>query len=257
MVLTDKVAALGDRTPHDLGGNIMRHALGLFGGALVGLCAVAALEGSARAQEAYLRTAVPAPANAFELQLSAGYTQGFGNIVPNHSIGDVAGAGLGFTVAIAYRYTPHLSFDLEGQYQAFTSSNFGTSEGLDTNVGVTLHGAPHRRGDPWLRLATGYRWVWLSSVLPVAFANEPIGANVTFSGFDLINARIGYDVRSSGAVAWAPLVGATLQTFVWANGGALSSVQWGTYIYAGLQARFDAGGSRSNVATARSGFAAE
>jgi hypothetical protein len=236
----------------------MRHALGLFGGALLGLCGVAALEGRAHAQEAYFRSAVPAPSNAFELQLSAGYTQGFGNIFPNHSILDVAGAGVGFTVAVGYRYTPHISFDLEGQYQAFGSENFGTSQGIDTNVGVTVHGAPHRRGDPWLRLATGYRWVWLSNSIPGPFGAEPIGTNISFAGWDIINARIGYDIRSSSGLAWAPVIGANLQTFIWANSTALSPIQWGTFVYAGLQARFDAGGTRSDVAsTSHSGFAIE
>ena len=81
--------------------------------------------------------------------------------------------------------------------------------------------------------------------------------NVGFSGWDVINARIGYDIRSSGGVAWAPFLGANLQTFIWANSTALSTVQWGTYLYAGLQARFDAGGSRTNVASTHSGFSAE
>ena len=44
----------------------MRHALGLFGGALLGLCASAALESNALAQETYLRAPVPAPSRAFE-----------------------------------------------------------------------------------------------------------------------------------------------------------------------------------------------
>jgi hypothetical protein len=235
----------------------MRHALGLFGGALLGLCGVAAVEGSAHAQEAYFRSAVPAPSHAVELQLSAGYTQGFGNIFPNHSILDVAGAGVGFTVALGYRLTPLLSFDAEGQYQAFSSESFGTSQGVDTNVGVTLHATPHRRGDPWLRLATGYRWVWLSSAIPGPFGGEPNGSNLSFAGWDVINARIGYDIRTSGGLAWAPVLGANLQTFMFANSTALSTVQWGTFIYAGLQARFDAGGTRSDVATSHSGLAFE
>jgi hypothetical protein len=239
----------------------MRHALGLFGSALLaaplGLGGVTALESSAHAQEAYLYNAVPAPSKAFELQLSAGYTQGFGNIFPNHAINDVAGAGLGVTAAIGYRYSPLVSFELEGQYQAYTSENFGTSDGLDMNVGVTLHGRPHRRGDPWLRLATGYRWLWLSNAIPGPFGGETFTGNVGFSGWDVINLRLGYDVRSSGGVAWAPIVGANLQTFVWANSTALSTVQWGTFIYAGLQARFDAGGTTTSTASAHSGLSAE
>jgi hypothetical protein len=234
----------------------MRYALGFVGSALLGLCGVMALESNAAAQESYFRSAVPAPTKAFELQMSAGYTQGFGNIVPGHAIDDVAGAGLGITAALGYRFTPHVSLDVEGQYQAFISENFGTSQGLDVNVGATLHGAPHRRGDPWLRLATGYRWLWLSNATPGIIGVRAVGDTVSFSGWDVINARIGYDIRSSGGVAWAPFVGANLQTFIWANTVALPTMQWGTFVYVGLQARFDTGGARS-VASAHKGFAVE
>ena len=121
---------------------------------------------------------------------------------------------------------------------------------------MTLHGRPYHRGDPWLRLATGYRWLWLSNATPGNFTVETLGQTVGFSGWDVINARIGYDIRSSAGVSWAPFVGANLQSFVWANTTALSTVQWGTFIYAGLQARFDAGGTRS-VANAHEGFSFE
>ena len=170
----------------------------------------------------------------------------------------MAGAGLGLTAAIGYRATPRVSFELEGQYQAYTSENAGTSQGLDTNVGVTLHARPTRAG-----LTRGCAWPpatgGLGSTTP---SPGPSGLGTcsprpSFSGWDVINARIGYDIRSSGAVAWAPVVGANLQTFVGANSTALSTVQWGTFIYAGLQARFDAGGTSRDTGMAKSGFSAE
>ena len=236
----------------------MRHALGLLGSVMLGLGGVAALESNADAQETYFSSPVPAPTKAFELQLSAGYTQGFGNVFPNHGINDVAGAGVGLTAALGYRFTPLVSLDLEGQYQAFSSENFGTSEGLDLNVGATFHGRPYHRGDPWLRLATGYRWLWLSNATPGDFTVVTLGQTVGFSGWDIINARIGYDIRPSAGLSWAPFVGANLQTFIWANTTALSTVQWGTFVYAGLQARFDEGGTRSGAnANAHEGFSFE
>jgi hypothetical protein len=256
MVLTAKVAVRNRRRMTWEGTN-MRHALGLFGSAMLGLCALTALESNAHAQESYFRAPVPAPSRAFELQLSAGYTQGFGNIFPNHAINDVAGAGLGITAALGYRYTPRVSFEVEGQYQAYSSENFGTSQGVDLNLGVTLHGTPYHRADPWLRLATGYRWLWLSNAVPGPFVEGTFTDNIGFSGWDVINARLGLDVRSTAGVAWAPFIGANLQTFIWANSTALSTVQWGTFLYAGLQARFDAGGSRASTASARGAFTAE
>jgi hypothetical protein len=222
----------------------MRHALGWVSSALLGLCAVMACESRARAQESYFRTPVPAPKNAFEFQLSGGYTQGFGNVFPNHGIIDVAGAGFGLTATIGYRMSSVVSWDLEGQYQAFSSENFGTAQGLDVNVGATLHARPSHRGDPWLRLATGYRFLFISETIPGPGGFGTLNGNVDFHGWDVINARIGYDIRSSANLAWAPIVGANLQTFIWANSTLLSTVQWGTFIYAGLQARFDVGGPR-------------
>jgi hypothetical protein len=228
----------------------MKQGIGILSGASLALVATFAAC-SASAQESYFRTPVPAPSRAFELQLSGGYTQGFGNIFPGHSILSAAGAGVGLTAAVGYRATPVMSLEIEGQYQAYSSGNVGTSQGLDTNIGVTLHGRPFHRGDPWLRLATGYRWVWVSDVITGRFGGLALSGTVGFSGWDIINARIGYDIRSSGNVAWAPFVGANVQTFIWANTTPMSTAQWGTYIYAGLQARFDAGGFRSQVASTR------
>jgi hypothetical protein len=235
----------------------MRHAYKYLSGVLGlgGVVAGALVAPSAMAQESYFQTPVPPPSRAFELQMSGGYTQGFGNVFPNHSILDVAGAGLGLTAAIGYRATPVVSFDLEGQYQAFSSQNAGTAQGLDANIGVTVHARPSHRGDPWLRLGTGYRWVWVNSA-PVGRFGDEIG-NIGFSGFDIVNARIGYDIRPSAGVAWAPVLGANLQTFIWANSTSLSTVQWGTFVYAGLQARFDAGGNRGGYARATNGHETE
>ncbi len=200
------------------------------------------LEPPAAAQEAYLQTRVPPPTHAFELQVSGGYTQGFGNIIPDRAILDAAGAGLGLTASLGYRASARASIEVEGQYQAFASENAGTSQGLDLNVGTTLHFLPTRRGDPWVRLGTGFRWLWVNDATPGPIGYGALGGNVGFSGFDLLNVRVGYDIQAWNGVSWAPILGANLQTFVWANSTPLAQVQWGTFLYAGLQARFDAGG---------------
>jgi hypothetical protein len=234
----------------------MRHAFSwtrasLALGTLLGTVGgTAALEGTAAAQEGYLQRPVPTPAHAFELQISGGYTQGFGNIFPNHGIVDAAGAGFGITASAGYRASRFISVEAEGQYQAYASENLGTADGLDLNIGATLHLRPSFGGDPWVRLGTGYRWVWVNQAVPGPGGFTTLVGNVGFGGFDIINARVGYDIRASSNFAWAPIVGANLQTFVWANSTPLSSVQWGTFIYAGVQARFNAGGRRENVASA-------
>ncbi len=221
----------------------MRYTAALLGTGLIGFGVMSwSSSGHAQEEEANYQHTIPAPSNAFELQLSTGYTQGLGNIAPNRPIIDVAGAGIGFTADVGYRATKHTSIGLEGQYQAFTAENSSSAQGLDLNVGVTLHAMPESRGDPWLRLGAGYRMLWQTN------PNGPLGfeqANTTnmFHGFDIVNARIGYDIRASNGVAFAPIVGANLQSFVWENSTALSKAQFGTFLYAGLQGRFDAGGS--------------
>ncbi len=100
-------------------------------------------------------------------------------------------------------------------------------------------------GDPWLRLGTGYRMVW--DVNPVGAPNT---TNM-FNGFDLVTGKVGYDFRVSPNVAFAPVVGADLQTFVWRDATPLSRAQVGTFIYAGLQARFDTSSSSSDTSVAR------
>jgi len=220
----------------------MRYTTALLGTTLIGLGVVSWASKAHAQEEAYFQHTLPAPSNAFELQLSTGYTQGLGNIAPNRPIIDVAGAGIGFTADVGYRASAHASIGLEGQYQAFTAENSSSAQGLDLNVGVTLHATPESRGDPWLRLATGYRMLWQANPTgPLGF--EMANTTNMFHGFDIVNARIGYDIRASNGVAFAPMVGANLQSFVWENSTALSKAQFGTFLYAGLQGRFDAGGS--------------
>ena len=211
----------------------MRYAKMSFGAALLA-AGVLTWGSSAHAQErSYLLQQVPAPSNAFELKIGAGYTQGLGNIAPSTPIVRVAGAGIGVSADFDYRWSPAASFGLEAQYQEFTAENNTGSRGLSMNVGITTHFSPHLRGDPWFRLGTGYRLLW--DVQPFG---SP-GTTNMFHGFDAATVKIGYDIRPTPDVAFAPVIGADLQIFVWENANALSSAQLGTFIYGGLQGRFD------------------
>jgi hypothetical protein len=219
----------------------MRQNIARVGAALV--CAGAVTSVSvARAQEApYSEQRVAAPANAFELKVNAGYTQGFGMIAPGRSIPDVAGAGFGVGVDADYRGNPTWSVGVQGEYQEFASRPLDTAaRGLAGNIGATYHAMPFLRGDPYLRLGTGYRLLWQ--------VNPPGAPTALLHGFELAKATIGYDVRVSSDVALAPQVGADLNLFVWQNqngtNSALSTAQVGTFIFAGLQGRFDMGGTK-------------
>ena len=187
--------------------------------------------------------AVPAPSNAFELQVGTGYTQGWGNLFPAQDIEDIAGAGIGVGGAFGYRANPWMSVDAEGQYQQYHAENSSSSNGITANVGVTLHGHPQTRVDPFLRLATGWRWVGQHNPTgQFGFLNT--NSTNWFHGWEVAAARIGVDFRASEGVAIAPVVGADLQSFIWENGSSLGTWQWGSFIYGGVQGRLDFGGSK-------------
>jgi hypothetical protein len=187
--------------------------------------------------------------------VGTGYTQGFGMITPNVGIPSVAGAGIGVNGDIAYRINPHASIGVAGQYQEFTSENNSASRGFAGNLGITYHGTPLLRGDPWVRFGAGYRMLW--SVNPVG----PLGVSgptVLVHGFELAALNIGYDVRLSEGVAIAPMIGADLTMFLWQDTSAfgnhaLSSAELGTFVFAGIQGRFNAGPTTASSRTATSG----
>ncbi len=221
--------------------------------------AVSALAGStfcatAAAQEAntYLGEHLRAPKNTLELKIGTGYTQGFGNIAPGRSLPDVAGAGIGAQLDLDYRINHHWSIGVEGQYQEFTSEQNSSSRGMAANLGATYHLSPILRGDPWIRIGTGYRLLWEQE------PNGAVGVSQLRHGFELGAAKVGYDVRVSEDVAIAPVIGADLNVFLWENpsaasNGALTSGQVATFIYAGMQGRFDFGGVKREepLSTAR------
>jgi hypothetical protein len=208
----------------------------------------ASVPGSAEAQEVqWVRPAepqemrwerqLPAPDNNFELKVGAGYTQGFGMAVPGRGIPNVAGAGVGVPVDLDWRTSPRWSWGLQGEYQEFANELNTAARGLVGNLGVTYHSSPFTTSDVWLRLAAGYRLLW---------SVDPPGAPTTLiHGFEIAKLTVGWDIRMSSGVAIAPTVGADVNLFLWETAAgrtiAMRSAQAGSFLFAGIQARFDAG----------------
>ncbi len=218
--------------------------------AMAGAIALAStLSASAYAQERgepYLEQRLPAPSHALELKVGSGYTQGFGNVAQDRTVGDVAGAGLGVDAEVDWRISRPWSVGVGGQYQEFSSAQNSSSRGFDVNVGGTYHFEPLLRGDPWVRFATGYRFLYENNP-----TSDTLASTVLRHGFEPIAAKIGYDVRVSEDVALAPVVGADLSVFTWEtgsniNGHTQTPSHVATFIYAGVQGRFDIGGERSD-----------
>lgn len=215
----------------------MRCTIALMNSSMLALSAVA-WGSMADAQEApQWRYQLPAPSNAFELKLGTGYTQGLGYVAPGLNMGSVAGAGIGASMDLDYRMTSFESAGLEAQYQEFTAENDGASRGLAASLGVTFHARPESRGDPFFRIGAGYRLLW--DVHPTS---APTATNL-YHGFDVLTGKLGYDFRASRDVAIAPVIGADLQTFIWENSNPLTTTKLATFIYGGLQGRFDTFGT--------------
>lgn len=212
-------------------------------GALVALSLSTSFASAQEIGASSLGSPVQAPSNALELKVGAGYTQGFGRTAPTRTLPEVGGAGGAIGAEIDYRINPKWSVGVESQYYDLANSENTSARGLVGNLGATYHFLPSQFGDPFARLGTGYRFLW---------ENEPNGVTNTTvlrHGFELAALKVGYDVRLTEDFALAPVVGADLNMFLWekatgTNGGALASSEWGTFVYAGFQGRFDIGGTR-------------
>lgn len=213
--------------------------------------------GSAFAQEmerpTYMTAPVRAPRNAFEIGVSTGYTQGFGNITENEEIPgaetrlrDLSGPGIGVGLDLAWRATPAFSLGVHGQYQELSVDDRPGADmdvrGMTSSLVGTFHLAPYQRVDPFVGIGAGYRMLWTEQA--------GAGNDVLSHGFQLAKVNLGFDMRLSDSVAIAPTIGADLNMFVWQNpeGSAgderIEDMGLNTFIYAGVLGRFDLGGAR-------------
>jgi outer membrane protein W len=194
----------------------------------------------------YMRRGVAAPRNAFEIGVDTGYTQGFGNIQRNLGVGDRADAGIAFGLDMGWRASPVFYLGAHGDYQSYNADDRlseGTSmRGVATSIQADFHLAPYTRVDPWLGIGAGYRLLWTSPDGP--------DNNLLTHGFQLAKLRVGADIRVTDSVAVGPMIGADINMFVWNKPEGRPNVEIdgkrvSTFIYAGLQGRFDLGGERT------------
>jgi hypothetical protein len=194
----------------------------------------------------YLAKPVRAPADAIELGVGAAYSQG--TMSPAAGVGatDITKAGGAFSVQAGYRFTPQFGLHLFGEFNEFNPGNTLTNEsgarGGVAGISGTFHVMPYQRIDPWVRLGTGYRMLWVTGA-----PNTP---DTRWHGFQLAKLDIGADLRTSEDVAIGPTIGVGLNEFFWRNqeGPAGNEEIQGKrivpFVYAGIEARFDLAGSR-------------
>lgn len=211
---------------------------------------VCSLSASASAQESEGSAPRPlgAPIDAVEIDVSTGYTQGFGGMSggPRGAVSDVARGGIGVGLGLGYRATPELAVGVTGQYQELTPAETqarGTRvRGAALGFEGKVHFLPYERVDPWLSLGAGYRLLWI--------APEGPGNNVLQHGFELARAQLGLDVRVSRDIALGPVIGGDVNLFTARNpeGPAGDTMvpekTVSTFLFAGVQGRFNVGGSR-------------
>jgi hypothetical protein len=178
----------------------------------------------------------PAAENALEVSIATGYTQGFGSLESGVGMPSVASAGVGFDLGVGYRIDPRWGVALTGQYHQLTPERGTTARGLLTSIVVEYHFAPARALDPWIEGGAGYRALW---------EHSDLGPWLATHGFELARARAGLDLRADEHFALGPVVGADATLFLFRNvndvGSNISDPRLSTFVYAGVNGRFDIG----------------
>jgi hypothetical protein len=220
----------------------MRSIKIITGAALV--LAVLCVSQAAVAQESVERP-VHAPRNAFELTLGGGYGRSLGRLT--NDAPDIAGiseGGAGVALGLGYRAIPHLSLGVVGQYMQLANDTGGDRAPIrsgSAGIDFTIHFSPYERLDPNLSVGGGWRMI--------AIDNPGAVPNVTLHGIQIARAQLGLDVPATRDVALGPFVGADATwylTRVTQGAGTEDVADRGisTMFFAGLQGRFDFGGTR-------------
>jgi hypothetical protein len=151
-----------------------------------------------------------APASGIEVAIGTGYAQGTGKISKEMAnVQDLSGPGGAAQLDVGYRLLPPLTL---GAYGTFGMYNDGstlpnTTEvyGATAGVAAAWHFRPARSVDPWVRLGTGWKGMWLN----------PQGAKATsLQGFEFARLQLGVDYRITPQVAVAPVVGGSMGMFI-------------------------------------------
>lgn len=180
---------------------------------------------------------IPAPSDALELSVGMGYTQGFGSLQGDVGMPSVARPGLGVDGSIGYRINPRFSIAAAAQFQELDAQRASRARGLTAGATAQYHFRPTQQSDPWVEVGTGYRLLW---ELPTD------GPTQLTHGFELVRVRAGVDFRASPTAAIGPVVGADATTFLFQDAPGrpanVTNPTVSTFIFAGLQGRFDVGG---------------
>ncbi len=194
------------------------------------------------------RSSLRAPRKAFEVGVNAGYTQGFGAIQNGIPTTDVASGGFGVGADLGYRFNPHWAILGHAQYSQFGAGNVQRDttsvRGAGFGMSGVYHVMPYERLDPWVSLGSGYRMLWV--------APEGASDDVMYHGLEIAKLQVGLDVRATKDIAVGPVLAGGLDYFTWQNSDLdrnfhmIPDRRVSTFVFAGVQGRFDVGGHRDS-----------
>jgi hypothetical protein len=189
---------------------------------------------------------VAAPANALEIGIATGYTQGVGPIGGGmQHVEDIASAGAAVEVDALYRINPTFAVGAYGSFSKYSTGDRIDDQtdvlGATAGIQAAAHLRPECSVDPWVSLGAGWRGLWLS---------PQSGKNTSLQGLELTRLQLGVDYRVNEDVAIAPVIGGSLNLFVSEDSPMtnkyteISDKKVNFIGFAGLAGRFDLGGKR-------------
>jgi len=192
---------------------------------------------SEESKTGYWDRSVEAPAEVLELTVSTGYVQGIGQ--PRRGVSDLSGAlgpGASLDLGVGYRPSARWMLGASGSYQFYSRAELdddSLAHGATGRLDATYHFNPFARLDPWARAGVGYRMLHhrLSK-----------GHDELLHGLQLLSVTTGLDVRMQRDVAFAPILGADLDLFLWDRTESVEAPRLNAFVYLGVQGRFDIGG---------------
>jgi hypothetical protein len=187
---------------------------------------------------------VPPVERAFELGVAAGYTQGAGPVGgASRHLEDLSNAGGAVEVDLGFRATPNLVLGGYGTLASFqhgdTIDQTGNVVGATAGVQAGWHFRPDRTVDPWVKLGTGWKGLWL---------DPDQGKTTSLQGLELARLQLGVDYRASRDVSISPVVGGSLGMFLSEDSPMTTSYQEidtkkvNFTGFAGVAGTFDLGG---------------
>lgn len=184
-----------------------------------------------------------APSRAFELGVSAGFTQGFGDVSRTTRLSELARDGAAIQLDLGYRVSPRFLIGVYGEAAGYQRGDWD-SEHTDTagaaaGVQAQLHYAPFQKVDPWLGVGFGWRGLWQT---------KDDSVRRSLQGFDALRVQAGIDYRLSRQISISPVLGLSVSRFVAEKKAErddfteIKSPRDNVFLFFGAMGRFDFGG---------------